>query len=1363
MVKFSEQILARQQEVKEFDISQLTRTQRRQYVSSRDKEIARRTKLFGEAKAKVKDMSFEEYKKYYPTMEDWLQGSFASPQVIEAEQQREINLNISRADKKIESYKVNLKQQQDAKAEHYRWWGRKSSDYQSERGDDFKEDIKEYEDDIDKWQGYINEWESAKTSYLSKGYGYNEVRDYVDSKVDYQVARAEAKRDAQKRSTRAYQKLLVSPQAKVFKKAQAQYKGKIDWSDPRNVQQILEQEYISTYGVEKFLERETRGLTPIQTKTGLITFKTPTGKEKFTLFRGQTGQVVFRELGRGTAGIKRFQYEVPKPTTTTPSAIVETPPLILQEAQAPFRYVGSETITKTKLPDVDKIVEEATGKVKKKKKFGIKNLFKILGVPVGALQVKTNPSFPTKPTDRLTTIKGVAKEITKPEFRQILKQDVPKFLRATTIRPYEELGRGAKALYKRYVPKKKEKITIKELPPVSPTKPTPPKLTPVSKPQLPKREYDLAKYNLYKAPTSQKMVYLPKGAEAPKEYQGYKPVEKLGWKAPTEKEIEEGKEGRLQAFKRDEEIPKDFVRISPTSLKRVFGKQGLEEGQYMKSIKKTKAKQPLWKKPILAVAPSFTYTDPFGLKTATIGWGNIVHKATKGKYGYSDKELRERLEKRETEFWTKRAISKTGEKVKPFGKFYIESPVAQASLIYGATTFAGATISATAPILPTKITALAVAKPTIIGGKVLFAGLVGYSGRRTIKRLREAEAPVEEYVSALGTQAVFIGAGVKGFQTGLKHPFPLRLGKVAPQVPTGKMVTQKIWKAGERVKVRVPETKEVALWRGAYYVKPSGKVSVLIGRTKVPTTIAKTGIPSETYTTKFVTGFPKKFAYPKGTFAEGYVPATQIETTFAKQYIGRFGTATQQKLVGSALFVRRGTEFVKVKPIGFEEFKSVEAMKGLTPAGKKALVKWIKSQKGDYMVYGSSTVKARAGAILKRPIHDIDMQFAKAKGTTKAEQLMKILKKTGSKVTLDPTTKTQIMVKIKGKATKLMDIHGYDAPEISQEQIYGFKYQPPTRVEGIRAMPLSQTATQKLGATLTIRRTAEGKLLFSPDAPTSPKALAGLKHPADLYAIEKFQIEHLGALKKAIYQKQLMKQLAIFKRAGIKEFGAEAFAGEQPILLGGRITPPPAPSPAFSPVVSVSLKPSVNIQTIMKQISTSPSPKPSVSISPYVSPSVSVSPSISPSISVSPSPSPSGSPSVSISPSPSPSPSVSVSPSPSPSVSVSPSPSPSPSVSPSPSPSPSPTPVPFIWGFPFPKLRGKKKKKKKLIEKILAKQVYSPTFTTKITGIKPITLTSESASKLLKQVQTGFELRPAVIVKRKVQKKRVKKKVKRKK
>jgi len=61
-------------------------------------------------------------------------------------------------------------------------------------------------------------------------------------------------------------------------------------------------------------------------------------------------------------------------------------------------------------------------------------------------------------------------------------------------------------------------------------------------------------------------------------------------------------------------------------------------------------------------------------------------------------------------------------------------------------------------------------------------------------------------------------------------------------------------------------------------------------------------------------------------------------------------------------------------------------------------------------------------------------------------------------------------------------------------------------------------------------------------------------------------------------------------------------------------------------------------------------------------------------------------------------------------------------------------------------LGGDGGRRKKRLKKSIAEKGYVPSFTAKIIGLKPVTITPAQAEKLLQKSFTGFELRPSVRV-----------------
>ena len=207
MGTFSEQLLEKQKERMQIDVTKLPRTERKQYQIAKkeaeiraSQELERRKNLFAETKSKVSSMSLTEYKTFYPQMEDWLKEMFTSPEAIETKQKEEIATNVSKADTQIKKYQDRLANKEKQIQEMYEWWRSQSSKAKNRAGakESFRERIADKEKDLEEYKNYIQYWEQAKGSYLSQGIDYGDVYDWVSSKVEYRVAKSEAKASARK-------------------------------------------------------------------------------------------------------------------------------------------------------------------------------------------------------------------------------------------------------------------------------------------------------------------------------------------------------------------------------------------------------------------------------------------------------------------------------------------------------------------------------------------------------------------------------------------------------------------------------------------------------------------------------------------------------------------------------------------------------------------------------------------------------------------------------------------------------------------------------------------------------------------------------------------------------------------------------------------------------------------------------------------------------------------------------------------------------------------------------------------------------------------------------------------------------------
>jgi len=424
----------------------------------------------------------------------------------------------------------------------------------------------------------------------------------------------------------------------------------------------------------------------------------------------------------------------------------------------------------------------------------------------------------------------------------------------------------------------------------------------------------------------------------------------------------------------------------------------------------------------------------------------------------------------------------------------------------------------------------------------------------------------------------------------------------------------------------------------------------------------------------------------------GFMPSGTLETRFARKNLLPLTTETDIIRFENLFDVRKSTLNPPKRVQPEPEFLNVLREHGISEPGIKNTMKWMKEQTGytitgkaESYAYGSTT----AGEAIPRTKHDIDWSFLKDSGLEKATDLAAVLKRTESGIKLSDS---QIL---KG-GVKIFDIHGTDTVELGSvpQTIYGFRFREPVVKSGISVMDISQTGTQKFGATFTFQAAPEtGRLTFAPEALGAPKYEATLKHVTDSYFVNKYIAEKTGA------GAGTLGKLETYKAATIKQFGADIFKDYGKVLavsspsastgssMSGMFSLPVLSLPSFistpskggASVSSVfgpseslfpsapsrgSVSSSYSFKSVMPSLSKILSPSEGASSFSSFSqslstPSKSPYPSLSSSISSYPSP-----------PSKSPYPSLSSSISPSPSKRPSPSPYPSPSSKPSKTPSP---------------------------------------------------------------------------------------------
>jgi hypothetical protein len=1354
--------------------SRPTRTQRVIAKAEWIKETKRREEEFNRLKKEAdnirqtefKDVtSIEDYTKKYNALKPELKPFFLEPLIVkeqvETARREKIEKNLTQVKEEISKWKQKAEREDE-------WYDDRRTEMRKKLSPEKYEEWKfKTLTRIKELNYQVQFWEEARDKFLRQGFDYGDVEDWVEAQVEYNIAKREAKREAIEQITETREKLMASPFRPIYEEYEKQF-GKIAWTEDL-AQSLRRANWIERYGVDEFKkvhELEEVKVTEIPaTKIGLE-------PSKVILYKGKAGELFQEKIT--PKGFTFGERKAGGLTITGKYVMEEVPPKVFTPDKTPLILQRPEKAPKVAFEEP---IEKQAPKTKGFKGFVDRLVFNLGtkyfgGIPSEKVAVQEIPA---------ETLSIKTKEV---EADEILKTEA-----------------GEKE-----VEKQAEKI-----------------------------DYDLSTYDLWYDPKTQEMVYFPKKDLKPK---GWKEVEKLITNVET---------GELRAIPSNKLAPEGWIPIHEQTYERLY--EGKTKKEYVDYVKKKFKDAPLWKKPFYHIYPYVTPSAKLGFRPLAVTRAYQVGAIEKEEW---EKEMKDMYE----EAYTKDYFKTTGEKPKPLMRFekrkilgikkvpvptgfLPESPPAQASLILGTAYLGGAGVKGATLLIPAKAKAVALAHPIILKtatyGTAL--GLTGYYGVKTgleaKKLVQEEGASKWKALGHVGMKATYLAVGVAGFKAGLKYGLPVKYGAVKQTIAKG--TPEKIAgmlgktqerqlgfldRAGLRINQQIaslkiggkpvlPANQQVVmsktLWRGIYW---QGKEpTILFGKAYIPQYSPAGKMVG--FAGQYKWGFPQKFTFIKpALLKEGFVPTGKLETLFAKKFAQTM-PKVERDIMKSALFVRGTTEHIHPPFKSLQKFKTVEAMKHLTPKQQKALWNYFQKQKGNYLVYGSSTVKGYMGQKFPRTPHDIDATFFQSKSSVKATEMAKLLKKfpmkKGVKLQLAGADKNQIMLKVRGarEPVKLLDVHGYDSPEITGRDIWGFEYQQPITVDkpslagrigfekvgkiwrptiktGIKIMPLSQSATQKMGAVLTLRADPKGNIIFAPESVVAPKYQQSLKHVVDFYTISKFQAQQLSGLAKT----RTLQNLATFKQSAIGKFPETAKMFNEQVILGMKQVLPkpskiiPASSEGFTfssvtpsqeaTVYKLTHKPIVMgkqrhrqlVDKLLKKmafesptVSVTPSyfVSPSVSISPpspsMMSPSISISPSASISPSVSTSPSPSVSPSISTSPSLSPSPSPSVSPSPYPSISpsVSLSPSPSPSISPSPYPSvtPAPTPPPIIPPF-WIWIRGAKKKHKKELKKAMYKQFYVPDFTARALGLTPKVVSKKDVTKLVKKIMTGLEIRPTV-------------------
>lgn len=413
---------------------------------------------------------------------------------------------------------------------------------------------------------------------------------------------------------------------------------------------------------------------------------------------------------------------------------------------------------------------------------------------------------------------------------------------------------------------------------------------------------------------------------------------------------------------------------------------------------------------------------------------------------------------------------------------------------------------------------------------------------------------------------------------------------------------------------------------------------------------------------------PENYALAsKESGALGLRPYNFVESALFKKYVSTLPSVESQYL-GSSLELASGTYGVRSKIYNPDVLGQSKVFQELNPSAQTEVRSFLKEQKDilarpTYEVYGSTSTKAQN--INYRVAKDIDIQFTKDSASSKAQELVTRLQAKGTPSRI--VGESQVEVNIKGNWNKLADIHGFDTIkqiESPKAEQFGFKRLPSQKIGGVQSSQLSQEGINKLGSVTSLRPSATGEPILSPEP------VRRMKDVADFYSIQKELVS-----RKLIGKSSLNKALETYKATSIEKFGANVYKDYPNEIISYSSS---KPSSSSASVKLLSASPSLSKRS---SLSISPSKSLSLSVSPSISSSVS--PSISKSPSSSLKISGSVSPSLSRSISPSLSSSLSISPSISPSLSKSVSRSISRSYSPSSSSSYIPPLIPGLGGLEF--------------------------------------------------------------------------------
>lgn len=165
---------------------------------------AERSKI-EEINTKLKDVKTpEEYSSIYSSIPTDLKKYFTEPTEItkqlEQERQGVIDKNVSDVSQRIKTYQEKIEQQNKSIQEAYDYYKRKSEQFpnrETQLRKDFEEEKERRQEKIKEYD-YQVKFSQEGIGYISQGYELGGVYNYVDSKVNYYMAKSEARKQAEK-------------------------------------------------------------------------------------------------------------------------------------------------------------------------------------------------------------------------------------------------------------------------------------------------------------------------------------------------------------------------------------------------------------------------------------------------------------------------------------------------------------------------------------------------------------------------------------------------------------------------------------------------------------------------------------------------------------------------------------------------------------------------------------------------------------------------------------------------------------------------------------------------------------------------------------------------------------------------------------------------------------------------------------------------------------------------------------------------------------------------------------------------------------------------------------------------------------